>query len=68
MAMSTAIAGNTTTPVAGSRIHQPGMMKHKYKHTSLRPIAMEYETIRAERSSVGDSGRDVSDCGSRVTV
>jgi hypothetical protein len=60
-AIITATAGRMTTPVAGSRINHPGVMKHKYRHTTRRPIAMEYETIRDERSSVGDSARDVSD-------
>ena len=37
-ASMTAIAGNTITPVAGIKTHQPWKTKHKYRHTSRNAI------------------------------
>ena len=53
----TAKYGSATAPRAGTRIHQPGVMKHAPIQIMRSPIADAYLIMRERRSSSGEVGR-----------
>lgn len=63
LAITTAKYGSSTAPTRGTKSHHPVTKKHAMTQATLSPMAMPYLTILRWRSSSGEEGSVVIDCG-----